>query len=163
MSLSLRTSSEEETLRLGEILGRLLAPGMTVLLRGDLGTGKTVFVRGIGRAMGVGRVRSPSFTLVNEYSAVAKSICLVHADLYRLEPDDVDGLGLEEYVEDGCILLVEWPERWRYPPESDFLNLDIVAKNETERTFFFSAVGVDAEKMLEHFAADTAVKEDMPS
>ena len=113
--LCFSTSSEEGTRRFGEVLGSLLAPGMTVLLSGELGTGKTVLARGIGDALGVKRVRSPTFTLVNEYPC--EGLCLVHADLYRLTPENVGDLSLEDYLDEQCVLLVEWPERWKTPPE----------------------------------------------
>jgi tRNA threonylcarbamoyladenosine biosynthesis protein TsaE len=148
-----RTFSEEETLSLGRALGAALTPGTTVLLSGDLGTGKTVLVRGIGEALGASRVRSPSFTLVNEYPA--RECAVIHADLYRLTPDGSAELGLEDYLDcpggDGhtkCLLLVEWPERWTKPPEEDVLRIAIEAENETERAFFFSSRGEKADAAL---------------
>jgi tRNA threonylcarbamoyladenosine biosynthesis protein TsaE len=131
--LRLRSAAEEETLCLGRALGGMLVPGVTVLLSGDLGTGKTVLVRGVGEVLGATRVRSPSFTLVNEYPTAA-GFLLVHADLYRLEPDGVEELGLEEYA-DGCVLFVEWPDRWRTPPD-DALKISIEAVSATERLFY---------------------------
>ena len=82
-TLTLRSSSEGATRNLGRLLGRVLRPGVTVLLRGDLGAGKTVLVRGVGDELGAKGVRSPSFTLVNEYRT--PGLLLVHADLYRLD------------------------------------------------------------------------------
>lgn len=153
----LQTSSENETFRLGEILGGLMVPGMTVLLRGDLGTGKTVFVRGVGNALGAEHVRSPSFTLINEYRT-AKSFSLVHVDLYRLEPDDVDELGLEEYPGDGCVLFVEWPERWATPPGKNVIDVNIATAGETGRSFSCRATGADALRVLDMLAS-VATKE----
>ncbi|MDR2174560.1 MAG: tRNA (adenosine(37)-N6)-threonylcarbamoyltransferase complex ATPase subunit type 1 TsaE [Synergistaceae bacterium] len=136
-----RSSGEEETLRLGRTLGTLLVPGLTVLLSGELGTGKTVFVRGVGDVLSAARVRSPSFTLVNEYRT--EKFLLVHADLYRLEPGGAGELGLEEYAGEDCVLFVEWPDRWKTPPE-DVLSVSIEAAGETERLFEFSARGEKA-------------------
>jgi tRNA threonylcarbamoyladenosine biosynthesis protein TsaE len=136
--LRLRSASEEETLRLGRTLGALLVPGLTVLLSGELGTGKTVLVRGVGDALGAARVRSPSFTLVNEYQTA--KFLLAHADLYRLEPGGAEELGLEEYTDEGGVLFVEWPDRWRTPPD-DALNIAIEAVGEAERVFDISARG----------------------
>jgi tRNA threonylcarbamoyladenosine biosynthesis protein TsaE len=133
--LRCRTSSEDATLQFGQTLGTLLIPGITVLLSGDLGTGKTALVRGIGNVLKAARVRSPSFTLVNEYPAV--SFTLVHVDLYRLEPDEAEDLGLEDYF-GGCekhVLLVEWPERWGSRPKYDVLQITIKAESENERLF----------------------------
>ncbi|MDR1875063.1 MAG: tRNA (adenosine(37)-N6)-threonylcarbamoyltransferase complex ATPase subunit type 1 TsaE [Synergistaceae bacterium] len=153
-SFSCRTSSGEETLCLGRALGRLLVPGITVLLYGDLGTGKTVLVRGVGEALGAGRVRSPSFTLVNEYRT--KTLELVHVDLYRLDPEGVDDLALEEYRD--RVLLVEWPERWIGSPRDEILKVEITADDETGRTFVFSSSGPKAGRVLEEFAASAEVE-----
>jgi len=155
-ALRFQTSSEDGTLGLGRALGTALmevtamgtATAVTVLLFGELGTGKTVLVRGIGDALGVTRVRSPSFTLINEYHAGCFSI--VHADLYRLEPDGVDDLGLEEYHETQCVLLVEWPERWTNQPERDALKIFIEARGENERAFDISSRGGTADLVLQN-------------
>jgi tRNA threonylcarbamoyl adenosine modification protein YjeE len=109
-----RSGSVEGTERLGAALAPALRMGDVVTLSGELGAGKTCFVRGLARALKPGaRVRSPSFTLVNEIDA---SPPLFHLDLYRLATGEVDGLGLEEYAGRGA-LVVEWGERlpsaWR--------------------------------------------------
>lgn len=105
----LTSESADATLRAGYDLGRGLSAGDVVLLHGQLGAGKSVLARGIGEALGVTRWKgSPTFTLVNEYRGHPP---LVHVDLYRLSGDDVDDLGLEEYLEGDSVLVVEWPER----------------------------------------------------
>ena len=125
--------SEAATRRLGQVLGRALLPGVTVLLSGDLGAGKTAFVKGVGDALGVAGVRSPSFTLINEYRT--ERFLLAHADLYRLDPEGVDELGLEEYAgAEDAVLMVEWPERWRFPPGTE------------ERVFEVRSVGERADE-----------------
>lgn len=106
-----RCESETETLELAGRLARELAPGDWVLLKGPLGAGKTVFVRGLAGALGLDedRVHSPTFTLVTEYGHPAR---LAHVDLYRIEkPAELDELGLDELAENGAILAVEWGER----------------------------------------------------
>lgn len=126
---TLLSHSEEATRALGGALGRALEPGMVVLLKGDLGTGKTVLVRGVGEALEASGVRSPSFTLVNEYRTKG-GLLLVHADLYRLDENGVEGLDLEDYLAlDGAALLVEWPDRWASPPE-DALRVELRASDE---------------------------------
>lgn len=138
--------NEDETRALGRRLGEVLAGGMCVLLYGDLGAGKTVFVRGVGEALGVSGVRSPSFTLINEYPS-SEGLVVVHADLYRL--DDAGTLGLEEYAgTEGCVLFVEWPERWRNPPADEVLAVKIEAVSETERRVSISAQGASAEGVV---------------
>lgn len=111
------TRGEAQTLRLGGRLARGLAPGDVVLLRGDLGAGKTVFVRGVCRALGCDPrdVRSPSFTLVNVY---AGRVTVNHVDLYRLETvEDVEGIGLDEVFSPDAVALVEWAERLGAAPD----------------------------------------------
>ena len=105
--------SEEETVELGRGVGRTLKGGELVVLEGDLGHGKTVFARGVATGLGVPaeEVSSPSFTLVHEYRGGRAP--LFHVDLYRLErpEDEVGGLGIEEILAAGGVVLVEWGER----------------------------------------------------
>lgn len=132
--------SEDATRRLGRLLGGALQPGLTVLLSGDLGAGKTVFVKGVGDALGLAAVRSPSFTLINEYRS--ERLILAHADLYRLDEDGADELGLEEYAGSGdVVLIVEWPERWRFPPDTDVLRVTLRAPEEGVRVLEVRSCG----------------------
>lgn len=109
--------SVEETWALARRLAAELKPGDVVCLEGDLGAGKTTFTQGLAAAMGVpGRVNSPTFCIVQEHrrqSTAADGSCLlVHMDLYRLHgEDDVVAIGWEDYLAEGAILVVEWPER----------------------------------------------------
>jgi tRNA threonylcarbamoyladenosine biosynthesis protein TsaE len=109
------TSSQEQTEAAGEHLASSLHGGDVVLLYGDLGTGKTAFVRGLARGLGAptDEVSSPTFTLVQEYAGGRAT--LYHADLYRLEPKEVDDLGLDELVLGG-VVAIEWAERWTGRP-----------------------------------------------
>ena len=111
------TSTEDETIDAGESLGRTLRAGDVVLLYGDLGAGKTAFVRGLARGIGANPedVSSPTFTLVQEYAGA--SATLYHVDLYRLEPAEIDDLGLEDLVSGDGIVAIEWAERWRGRPD----------------------------------------------
>jgi tRNA threonylcarbamoyladenosine biosynthesis protein TsaE len=105
--------NESETCEFGVLLSRFVFPGLLVLLAGDLGTGKTVLVRGIVKGLSGRNVRSPSFTLVNEYAA---DIPVTHADLYRLYSSGQEDLGLEEAIEEGRLVVVEWSQNWKKPP-----------------------------------------------
>jgi len=110
--MMLETSSEAETEAAGESLGRSLDAGSVVLLYGDLGAGKTAFVRGMARGVGAlpDEVSSPTFTLVQEYAGT--SLTLYHVDLYRLDSAEVDDLGLDDLVDSRGIVAIEWAERW---------------------------------------------------
>jgi tRNA threonylcarbamoyladenosine biosynthesis protein TsaE len=112
------THSEDETVDAARAFGRALSAGQVVLLFGDLGAGKTAFVRGLAEGLGIAadEVSSPTFTLVQEYRG--GRLPLVHADLYRLnDPREVDDLGLDEIAADG-VLAVEWAEKLRQPPDA---------------------------------------------
>ena len=102
--------SVEETWELAKRLAAELKPGDVVCLEGDLGAGKTTFTQGLAAALGVpGRVNSPTFCIVQEHRG---DVLLVHMDLYRLHgEDDVVAIGWEDYLAEGAILVVEWPER----------------------------------------------------
>jgi tRNA threonylcarbamoyladenosine biosynthesis protein TsaE len=110
----LRTRSENGTLALGELLTELLPAPKLVVLRGDLGMGKTTLVRGMAAALGADsqEVTSPTFTLVHEYRG--RKTRLIHLDLYRLEEErEIDGIGLWEMAEAGdALVLVEWGDRF---------------------------------------------------
>jgi tRNA threonylcarbamoyladenosine biosynthesis protein TsaE len=108
------THSEEETLAVASELASRLQPGAVLLLSGDLGAGKTAFVRGLASGLGIdpGEVSSPTFTLLHEYRG--GRLPLYHADLYRLGGPAADDLGLEEAGVDG-VLAVEWPDRLSRP------------------------------------------------
>ncbi len=106
-----RTESEEETEKAGEELGLKLQPGAVVALRGDLGAGKTAFVRGLARGLGIhSGVSSPTFTVVNEYEG---GRCpLFHFDLYRLENEqELLDIGWDDYLARGGVIALEWSER----------------------------------------------------
>ncbi len=109
---SVVSAGEAQTLELGKKLGQLLPPATLILLRGDLGAGKTVFARGVARGLGVDAdtpITSPTFTLMNHYSARHE---LYHFDLYRLsDPDELIELGFDEYAFGSGVALVEWPEK----------------------------------------------------
>lgn len=109
--LDFTSHSEEQTRRLGQRLGALLRPGDVVCLQGPLGTGKTRFVQGIGRGMGVlGIIASPSYTIVNEYQTV-DGMSLYHIDFYRIAEGAFLGFDPEECIGGSGVAVVEWPDR----------------------------------------------------
>lgn len=111
MGEALRSSSEDETRAIAARLAETLARGTVLLLSGDLGAGKTAFVRGLAEGLGLdGReVTSPTFTLVHEYRG--GRLPLIHVDLYRLESADLDETGLDDDLAAEGVVAVEWPER----------------------------------------------------
>lgn len=110
MKSSFEVHSVEETWAVARGFAKTLKPGDVVCLEGDLGAGKTTFTQGLAAALGVpGRVNSPTFCIVQEHRG---AVLLVHMDLYRLHgEDDVIAIGWEDYLAEGAILVVEWPER----------------------------------------------------
>ena len=103
--------SESQTIEFGAALGRILTAGDVILIEGELGSGKTRLAKGIiSTAAGVteDEVVSPTFTLINTFEG---DFPVHHADLYRIESDQVEGIGLEETVELGGALVVEWAEK----------------------------------------------------
>ncbi len=111
----LRSRSEAGTIGLGELIVETLRPPKLVLLRGDLGAGKTTLVKGVAAALGAAdmeTVTSPTFTLVHEYKG--HKIRIFHLDLYRIETEaELEGIGLWEIADAGDVLvLIEWGERF---------------------------------------------------
>jgi len=109
--LNVTTHSEAETSAVGSDLAGSLTAGSVVLLTGDLGAGKTAFVRGLAAGLGIEpeAVSSPTFTLIQEYRG--GRMPLHHVDLYRLRSIEVDDLGLDELTLEGGVTAIEWPDR----------------------------------------------------
>lgn len=103
------TNSELETEQLGERLAKAVSGGAVIAMYGDLGAGKTAFVRGMARGMGLTcRVSSPTFTIVNEYLGERE---LIHFDMYRLSgAEELFDIGWEDYISRGAVCVVEWSE-----------------------------------------------------
>ena len=118
--MEIELPDRQATQNLGKALGQQLPVGSVILLRGDLGSGKTTLVQGIGKGLGIDEIDSPTFTLINEYTR--GRVPLYHIDLYRLSRAEADELFLETYwegieVELG-IVAIEWSERLSHLPPS---------------------------------------------
>ena len=120
VSRILRSGSEEETRRIGFRLGETLCPPQVVLLSGELGAGKTVLTQAMAAGLEVedpSLVRSPSFTLINEYPSARGRV--YHVDLYRLEgADDFHSIGIEEILEREAVVIIEWGEKLDLPVDN---------------------------------------------
>lgn len=131
MTNTLASHSEDDTVDAGRRLGSTLAPGAVVLLFGDLGAGKTAFVRGLAEGLGVDGhdVSSPTFMLIQEYRG--GRLRLYHVDLYRLEnARETDDLGLDE-LGDGAVLAIEWAEKLPRSPGAAIRVTIVEAEDET--------------------------------
>ena len=118
------------------------------MLHGDLGTGKTVFVRGVCSSFGVSGVRSPSFTLINEYESESGTR-IIHADLYRLDDNSSRSLGLDEYIDDeDSVVFIEWPERMKSFAHENVIEIFFEALSESERRITFKSHGQKAQEVL---------------
>ena len=117
--MTISSLCEADTRQAGYELGKRCRPGTVIALSGDLGAGKTAFVRGLAEALGCrGRVTSPTFTIVNEYPG---TLPLFHFDMYRLSgSDDLFEIGWEDYLERGGVCAVEWSELIpdAFPPDT---------------------------------------------
>ncbi|HEX2738529.1 MAG TPA: tRNA (adenosine(37)-N6)-threonylcarbamoyltransferase complex ATPase subunit type 1 TsaE [Acidimicrobiia bacterium] len=133
-ALHVVTESASETLELAARAGALLQAGDLVVLEGDLGAGKTVFAKGVARALGVTEtVVSPTFTIVREYRG---RVPLVHVDVYRLDTmQEVEDLGIEEIIGDDRVTLVEWGDviASALPAERLVIRLELGERDDSRR------------------------------
>lgn len=152
-SLDFISSSEQQTMRLGVRLGELLQPGDVLCLSGDLGSGKTVFARGVGRGWGtVIRVTSPTFVLVNQYPRMHDDRVLYHIDCYRLESEeDAVSAAVEDILLSDGAFMIEWPERIEAWLPTDRLWIDLTHVNETRRKLRFIASSTRSTELLKAF------------
>ncbi len=131
------TNSEQETFQLAARLASDLGPGAILLLSGDLGAGKTTYVRGLAAGLGIDpdEVTSPTFTLVHEYKG--GRLPLVHVDLYRLDCADLDEIGIDQDVATEGIVAVEWAERLTHDL-SEAIRVSIEDAGDNSRTIRYS-------------------------
>lgn len=143
------THSPEETAHLAGTIGKIIREGTVICLDGELGVGKTLFVRAVARTLGVeSDVTSPTFNLMNIYEAACP---IVHFDLYRItSEEELEDIGFYEYAEatEG-IVLIEWAEKFLDAMPADHLSVRIEALNDEERQFTFVAKGKKSRALLE--------------
>jgi tRNA threonylcarbamoyladenosine biosynthesis protein TsaE len=140
------TRSEEETERLAQTLAARLEAGDVVRLTGPLGAGKTAFVRGLARGLGVDpdNVSSPTFTLIHEYRG--GRLRLFHADLYRLGPGAAEDLGLDDPEVQAGVLAIEWPDRL-VQPIPGAIDVAIAVVDETTRRVVLDGIVVRRDRL----------------
>jgi len=122
----LLVKTAQDMIRFGEVFGSMLKGGEVIVLSGDLGAGKTTFVQGVARGMGiVGPVTSPSFALIHVHEGFLVPN-LVHCDFYRLHSDeDVEGTGFYDYLEADNVVIVEWGEMFLHVLPENVLHITI--------------------------------------
>ncbi len=149
------TISDQETIRLGRRLGRILSKGDVVGLAGELGSGKTWFAKGLALGPGIPSemvVTSPSFTLVNEYEGECP---FYHMDLYRLDNlSDVQSIGLEEYLNDESIVAIEWANRWPEILPEGTVTVTLVVIDDHRREITLSGRHSRALEIIRRFEQD---------
>lgn len=154
--MTLNLPSADATRALGHWLGHHLPAGTVLLLQGDLGSGKTTLVKGLGAGLAIpDTIDSPTFTLINEY--LSGRLPLYHVDLYRLEGEAVDGLFLETYWEGiefpRGIVAIEWAERLNYwPPQP--LSLTLTHQAATGRLATLTPTTLSQASLLEALTPD---------
>jgi len=141
MTLKVHTTSAEETKAWGERLARLLFPSAVIGLEGELGAGKTCFVKGLATGLGIDEdeISSPTFTLIAEH--YRGRVPLYHIDLYRLEGAEVEELGLDEYLFGQGVTAVEWFCFLPAGTVDDYLLVSLTFVNEEERVLAVTARG----------------------
>jgi len=144
-----QTKSTSETIRLGKRIGGLLRPGDVVALAGELGAGKTQFIKGLAEGAGVGKptyISSPSFTLINEYPG---RVPFYHVDLFRLEREnEAEELGLEDYYQGEGITAIEWADKIPSLLPKELLLIHIAYTGKNTRSLEITGKGRRFEELL---------------
>jgi tRNA threonylcarbamoyladenosine biosynthesis protein TsaE len=153
-TLDFISHSEAQTRRLGARLAAFLSPGDILALVGDLGSGKTCWIQGVCKGLGVVEpVVSPTFTLVNEYQGLYP---IYHIDLYRLaDMSETSTFGLEEYLYGPGISLIEWADRAKNLLPSEYLTIELGHLEETKRRVILRPYGQRFLTLLESFKQAT--------
>lgn len=150
--LSLVSHSVGETRRLGALLGKLLRGDELICLEGELGTGKTSLIQGIGQGQGITQpITSPTFTLVNEYQG--RKATFYHVDLYRLRrADEIVQAGIDAYFYDDGICVIEWAEKARGILPSQRLHITLEHRDGNERYIALQPTGRHYRQLVDHLS-----------
>jgi len=140
--------SEEETIKLGETLSKSLRPGDIVCLFGNLGSGKTTFVKGVAKGLKIDpdKVNSPTFVLLNIYDGTPP---LYHFDLYRIEQDsDIAAIGCEEFMYGDGVSIIEWAEHLKENTPKNYLSVRLTHKHNDDRQITLSGKGQRYQELI---------------
>ncbi len=143
------SKSVKDTLNFGRVMAKNLQKGDIICLFGELGSGKTVLVKGIAKGLGIekNRIVSPSFVLMRLY--IQGRLPLYHFDLYRLKKtQDILALGLEEYIYGDGVTVIEWADRLKNYLPKDFLKINLSFKTDSKRQVTFTSVGMHYKELL---------------
>ena len=146
MEYKLKTNSEFETIEIAQNIESEKFPNMVICLNGELGSGKTMFVKGIANALGINEViTSPTFNIIKEYEG---ELPLYHLDVYRLDEASND-IGIEEYFSKGGIVVIEWAENIKDILPEERLDVKIKVLGENKRSLVFKPYGQKYEELCE--------------
>ncbi len=153
------SASPEETRHVGERLGELARAGDLFCLEGDLGSGKTCFVQGLGRGLGIrDAIHSPTFILANEHRG--GRLPLFHLDVYRVRrADEAIGFGLDDYISGDGVLVIEWAEKIRDALPAERLWISFEHRDENVRGISMQANGTRYEELLRIIASPDGAKQ----
>jgi len=146
MEYKITTRSDEETIELAQNFESEKFPNMVICLNGELGSGKTVFTKGIANALGVKEVvTSPTFTIIKEYRG---ELSLYHMDVYRLN-GNIDGIGIEEYFNKNGIVVIEWADTIKDILPKERIDIKFVILDENKRVLVLQPHGKKYEELCE--------------
>ena len=146
MEYKITTHNEMETIELAQNFESEKFPNMVICLNGELGSGKTMFTKGIANALGINEViTSPTFTIIKEYDG---ELPLYHMDVYRLD-GKVDGIGLEEYYTKGGVVVIEWADTIKDYLPKERLDIKFVVAGENKRILVLTPYGRQYEELCE--------------
>ena len=146
MEYKITSKSEMDTRELAQNIESEKFPNMVICLDGELGSGKTMFTKGIATALGIKEtITSPTFTIIKEYDG---ELPLYHMDVYRLD-GDTDGVGIEEYFEKGGIVIIEWASTIKDILPNEYLHIKFKVVDENKRTLVITPHGSKYEEVCE--------------
>ena len=147
MEYKFTSHSEEETLELAQNFESEKFPNMVICLNGELGSGKTLFVKGVAQALGINEsITSPTFTIVKEY--LEGEMNLYHFDVYRLD-GNTEGVGIEEYFEKNGIVIIEWADTISNILPQERLDIKFKVVGENKRVLIITPYGEKYEELCE--------------